>query len=387
MGLAFSILHRVNLLFLLHRVSSSSGKDIVTRILANEFISLGHNISLCSLEIFDNLIDPKIKCFNIFGDWRKIDTAQNINIMKNIIQKENINIVIIQECQNIPWVHLAKKAIKNLNVKIISCLHFPILMSINYFGKKTKFFPAFFVKFFKKYRDLKNVNYAYDNSDLLVLLSERFSEHYKDLQPKRDLKKIRIIPNPLSLSFKKIDFEKKRKTVLFVGRISEFQKRLSLIIDIWKIILNTKKYNDWNLKIVGDGDDLKNIKEMAGDLDRIFFEGKQNPDSYFEEASIFFMTSAFEGFPITLVESLQRGCVPIVMDSFLSLSDVIKSNENGIISPDRDIQTFAKNAMSLMDNEQQRKYMAENGLKFIEKFTIDKILPEWEKLFLEVINA
>lgn len=29
------------------------------------------------------------------------------------------------------------------------------------------------------------------------------------------------------------------------------------------------------------------------------------------------MTSAFEGFPMTLVESQQRGVVPVVMDSFL----------------------------------------------------------------------
>jgi glycosyltransferase involved in cell wall biosynthesis len=377
----------MNILFLLHSVSSSSGKDIVTRILANEFIRLGYNICLCSLEISDNLIDPKIKYFNIFGDWRKIDTAQNINVVENIIQEENINIIINQECQNVPWVHLAKMATKNSNTKIISCLHFPILMSINYFGKRAKFFPVFLAKFFKKHRDLKNLNYAYDNSNLFILLSKKFSEHYRDLQPKRDLKKLRVIANPLSLNFKKIDFEKKQKTVLFVGRISEFEKRLSLIIEIWKIILSTKKYDDWNLKIVGDGDDLKNIKKRARGLDRIFFEGKQNPDSYFEEASIFFMTSAFEGFPITLIESMQRGCIPIAMNSFLSLSDVIKNNESGIISPDKDIQIFAKNAMSLMDNEQQRKYIAENGLKFIEKFTVDKILPEWEKLFEELFYA
>jgi len=373
----------MNILFLLHRVSASSGKDIVTRILANEFVNLGHNVSLCCLEISDGLLNSKIKCFNIFGDWRKIDSSQNISIIKNIIQKENINIIINQECQNIPWVNLAKKA----NVKIISCLHFPILMSINHFGPKTRFFPKFFVKFIKKCKDLRSVNFTYDNSDFFVLLSEKFLEHYKKLQPKKDLSKLRVIVNPLSMDIKKVDLDKKRKTILFVGRISEFQKRLSLIIEVWKIILNSGKYNDWDLKIVGNGDDLNSIKKMANGLDRISFEGFKNPDVYYEEASIFFMTSAFEGFPVTLVEALQRACIPIVMNSFLSLSDVIKNNETGIISPDGDVQTFARNAMLLMDNEQLRKNMAENGMKFIKKFAINNILPKWKKLFSEVANA
>jgi glycosyltransferase involved in cell wall biosynthesis len=377
----------MNILFLLHSVSSGSGKDIVTRILANEFMRLGHNVNVCSLEISDNLIDSKIKCFNIFGDWRKIDSTQNISIVKNIIQKENINVIINQECQNMPWTNLAKKAAKNFKVKIISCLHFAVLMSINHFAKRTKFFPKFFVKFIKKHKDLRRVNFAYDNSDSLVFLSDKFLEHYQELQPKKNIDKLKVIANPLSLNLKKINFENKQKTILFVGRISEFQKRISLIIEIWKIILSTKKYDDWNLKIVGDGIDLKDIKEKASNLDRISFEGMQNSEPYFEDASIFFMTSAFEGFPITLAESLQRACVPIVMDSFISLSDIIKNNENGIISPDGDIQIFAKNAMQLMDDEQKCKYLAENGLKSTEKFAMNEILAKWEKLFEELPDA
>jgi glycosyltransferase involved in cell wall biosynthesis len=377
----------MNILFLSHNISSSSGKDIVTRILANEFIRLEHNVNLCSLEISDNLINSKIKCFNIFGDWRKIDSLQNINAVKKIIQAESINIIINQECQNIPWTNLAKEAAKNSKIKIISCLHFPVLMSVNHFAKRTRFFPRFFVKFIKKRKDLRMVNFAYDNSDFLVLLSERFLEHYKELQPKKKLTRLRAIANPFSLNSKKINFESKQKTILSVGRISEFQKRISLIIEVWKIILSTEKYNDWKLKIVGDGVDLKNIKKKARGLDRISFEGMQNPEPYYEEASIFFMTSAFEGFGMTLVESLQRACIPIVMDSFLALNDIIENNENGIISPDGDIQTFAKNAMQLMDDEQKRKYLAENGLKSTEKFATNKILAKWEKLFEELSDA
>jgi len=374
----------MNILFLLRSVSSRSGVDVVTKILANEFANMSYNVNLCCLDFSDNSISSKIKCFKIFGNWKKIDTVQNINILKNIVQKENINIIINQECQNIPWANLAKKSIENSNTKIISCLHFPILMSINYFGPRTKFFPKFFVKFIKRCRDLRAVNFAYDNSDSLVLLSEKFLEHYRNLQPKRDLKKLRVIANPLTLDVKKIDFEKKQKTILFVGRISEYQKRLSLIIEMWQMILNTKKYDDWNLKIVGDGEDLKVVKEKADNLDRIYFEGRQKAESYFEEASIFIMTSAFEGFPMTLVESLERGCIPIVMDSFLSLLDIIENKKNGFIIPDGDINAMAEKIKILMADESLRKEIALNGLQSVKKFDVKIIAQKWENLLDEL---
>jgi len=377
----------MNILFLVHRVSSSSGKDIVTRILANEFVNLGHNVSLCSMEIFDNLLNSKIKRFNIFGDWRKIDSVQNTIILKNITQKENLNIIINQECQNIPWVNLVKIATEKSGIKIISCLHFSILMSINYFGPRTKFFPKFFVKFVKKCRDLKAINFAYDNSDFFVLLSEKFVEQYKELRPKKDLSKLRVIADPLSMDIQKANFEKKQKTILFVGRISEFQKRLSLIIEIWKIILNTKKYNDWNLDIVGDGDDLNSIKKMADGLDRISFEGFKNPNEYYAKSSIFLMTSAFEGFGMTLIEAQNFGCVPIVMDSVSVFQDIIENMQNGILTPDNDLEKFAEKLCLLMDNAELREKMARNGMENVKKFSVGNIVGKWEKLLSEIVNV
>jgi len=371
----------MNILFLLRTVSSGSGIDVVTRILSNEFVNSGHNVNLCSLEISDSLLNQKIKHFPIFGNWRKINSSENINIVKNVVEKEKINIIINQECQNRPWVNLAKAAAEKYNVKIISCLHFPILMSINHSSAKAKFFPKFFVKFVKKCKDLKAVNFAYDNSDFLVLLSEKFLEQWQ----KKDSSKLRVIANPLNLNFREIDFEKKQKTILFVGRISEFQKRLSLIIEIWKIILNTKEYCDWNLKIVGEGEDLEAIKEKAKNLDRIYFEGWQNPAAYYEEASIFIMTSAFEGFGLTLAEALNRGCVPVAMDSFLSLSDIIENGKNGFITPNGNINAMAEKIQILINNIALRKEMALNGIQSVKKFDVKVIANEWEKLFAEML--
>ena len=60
----------------------------------------------------------------------------------------------------------------------------------------------------------------------------------------------------------------------------------------------------------------RNIKKLAKGLrlERIFFEGRQDPRPYYRESSLFMMTSLYEGWPMTINESLQFGCVPFAFD-------------------------------------------------------------------------
>ena len=55
------------------------------------------------------------------------------------------------------------------------------------------------------------------------------------------------------------------------------------------------------------------------------------------------MTSAFEGFPMTLVEAQQCGVVPVVMDSYLSLHDIVETGYNGIIVSNEDLTGYINN--------------------------------------------
>ena len=68
-------------------------------------------------------------------------------------------------------------------------------------------------------------------------------------------------------------------------------------------------------------------------LKRVRFEGRQNPKRYYEEASIFMLTSSFEGWGLTLTEAQQFGCVPLAFYSYASLPDIITDGKNGFMIP------------------------------------------------------
>ena len=150
------------------------------------------------------------------------------------------------------------------------------------------------------------------------------------------------------------------------------------------MVNNEGKHNDWKLTIVGDGIDLTYFKRIAKRkrLNNISFEGKQeNEIAYFERASIFMMTSAYEGWGLTLTEAQQMGVVPIAFESYSSLRDIIEDGRTGIVVKNRVYDDYFRKLISLMDNKEKREYMAKEAIASSHRFSQNVILDQWEALF------
>ena len=178
----------------------------------------------------------------------------------------------------------------------------------------------------------------------------------------------------------KVDYTQKEKIVLIVARLYEAQKRLSIALDIWKEVESQNP--DWKLIIVGDGEDRRFYEEYCRKncIQNVEFAGQTNPLPYYLEASIFMMTSQNEGWPLTLLEALQTGVVPIVMDSFTALHDIIQDGSNGFIVEYNDKKEFKNKLVTLINNQELRLKMAQEGQNSCTKYSIDNIGKEWINL-------
>lgn len=117
-------------------------------------------------------------------------------------------------------------------------------------------------------------------------------------------------------------------------------------------------------------------------IDDVFFEGIQNDTKpYYKESSLFFMTSAFEGWGLTLTEAQQMGCVPIAFNSYSSLLDIIESQYNGVIIKDSDIATYIETTLSLMANRNELRRMAWNASESSKRFSKEKVAKMWLSVF------
>jgi glycosyltransferase involved in cell wall biosynthesis len=372
----------VRICFLINYWPYCGGVETVTRILANEFSNKRNDVYVAYFQDFGtncNLNFPQVK----LPDRVNFNNIENVNTLNDFLNSNKIDVILYQFWE---FAFLANTSRKGTSAKLIYCHHNSLIMPPRI--RKFKICHNLFDFLRNKKNAFKwilTIDKVYKHTDTFVLLSNEFAKQYKKIFWHRNSKKIYVIPNPLPyILTEQIDFDKKEKHILFVGRITEYQKRISLIIELWRIICND--YHDWTLLIVGDGPDLEKTKELAKNLPRVKFEGFKEPKEYYEKGSIFLMTSAFEGLPMTLIETQMFGCVPVAMNSFLSLPDIIDDGQNGFIVPNNDIGTFAKKVRLLMDNLDLREKMAKNGMESVKKFSVENIVEKWEKLFGELIK-
>ena len=328
----------------------------------------------------------------------KIDVKQSYEKIErsvlNFIQEKDINIFICQNAHSRSFIKLYK-SIRLLypSYQFVCFLHpSPDYWRISYQLKNSFFKYNFFIvtaknivksivyPFYNPY--LKSITSLYSLSDKFALLSDTFKESFIKLYTLNNYNKLITIPNPLTFDdFISIsDVNKKEKIVLIVSRLVEDQKRISLSLRIWQKV--TEKSNaDWKLFIVGSGKDESFYKKYVSNnnLKNVIFLGeKSNVIDYYQKASIFMMTSIWEGLPMALLEAQQNGVVPIAFDNFSAVHDVISDSQSGYIIPSNDLSKFAIKLDNIMNDDKLRHSMALNSISSSKRFHISRIADIWE---------
>ena len=222
-------------------------------------------------------------------------------------------------------------------------------------------------------------------SHKIVLLSDRFIPEYLYYSSSKFNDKIMSIPNPITIESNTSMENKKEKEILFVGRMVH-EKRVDLLLKIWQKLHS--KYPDWKLAIVGDGILKEKMEKLSQSLklERVSFEGFQHPLEYYKKASIFCMTSAFEGFGLVLIEAMAYGTVPIAFNSYKNVSEIIDNNRNGFIIPPFQIEEYARKISLLIENPLLLNNFSIDAKLKSELYTAESITNKWINLFEEIKN-
>lgn len=244
------------------------------------------------------------------------------------------------------------------------------------------------VKQLKKRRTLRknaaDYERIYQESDKFILLSKRFYPELLEMTALPDTAKLSAIPNMLSFErfASETTLKNKEKRILLVARLEEFPKMVSWALKIWHEITKDKRFDDWQFDIVGHGSDEEYLRNLIVEKEtpRATMHGRQDSEPFFERDSIFIMTSIREGFPMTLVEASQKGCVPIAFDSFASVRDIITDGENGILVKPFDLGDFVGKLKALMANDKMREDMARRCINDSKRYIADNVMQQWQTL-------
>ncbi len=220
-------------------------------------------------------------------------------------------------------------------------------------------------------------------SSALVLLSEADSKHLKRNYECQGCPII-AIPNPCWYGIYQ-EGKDRENVILYVGRLVDIEKKPIRMIKIWEKLY--RKYQDWRLIIVGDGEEREKMERYTSrrGIERVFFEGQQtNVEKYYKKASFICLTSQFEGWGMALTEGMSFGCVPFTFDNYGAAFDIVDDNVNGCLIPAYDLKSYALRLSELMDNPTKRKEFSNEAMKKSKMFSVSSVVDKWENLFKEV---
>ena len=347
-----------------------------------------------------------------FKGGMKMDYPFDNEAFRRYLTENQIDIVVIN-VSNLAYV----KEIPRINevahvckAKTVYCIHFiPGYETRTYFDSRMLYFNV--AHGIKAMDSLKKAAVAYsrplssaiikrmirsrygrplETSDAVAVFADSYIDQYLDFARSDRRDKFAVIPNPLPFR-DGIDAESladKKKEVLVVGRLYEPQKRLRYAFEVWKMIEQDPGFDDWKLLVVGDGASRKYyewlVRKMG--LKNVQFCGSQNPRPFYQRASILLSTSAYEGWPMVLMECMPMGVVPCVFNSYAASGIIIDHNVNGMIAPDNDLDSFCHCLKELMSDEHKRIRMAGAAVEKSESFESGIIGDLWRKLFERLIQ-
>ncbi|MGQ4834507.1 MAG: glycosyltransferase family 4 protein [Candidatus Asgardarchaeia archaeon] len=197
---------------------------------------------------------------------------------------------------------------------------------------------------------------------------------------------IHVIPPGINIK-PRIEKKAEYPLIVYFGRVKKY-KRIDHIIKAFKFI--EEKYPNAKLVIAGKGDNYPALMKLTNKLriKNIEFMGEiteTDKEQLLKEAWVYVITSLKEGWGITVIEANAFG-TPCIAYNVPGLRDSIKHNYNGLLVRNGDITSLQLAIEKIIVDNNLRKRLSINAVKWAKKFTWDRTTSKFEKILNLVIK-
>lgn len=231
------------------------------------------------------------------------------------------------------------------------------------------------------------VTFSINQSDVVTSVSENLRQQTLDLF---DIKKdIEVIPNFIDIENYSDSFTDCQRSLMaddnekIITHISNFRK-VKRIPDVIHIFNKIQEKIPSKLVMVGEGPEKENAEflcEQLGISEKVIFLGNSNEiDRILCFSDLFLLPSQTESFGLAALEAMINRTA-VISSNTGGIPEVNQHGITGFLSDVGDVDDMAKNALSILSNDEVLEEFKENAVKSAKKFDIMNILPLYEAVY------
>jgi glycosyltransferase involved in cell wall biosynthesis len=151
---------------------------------------------------------------------------------------------------------------------------------------------------------------------------------------------------------------KELPVILGVGRLTK-QKDFPTLLKAFALV---RKEIDSRLVILGEGEERKSLEKLAKELgteEYLWMPGfVDNPYKFMSKASVFVLSSIYEGLPTVMIEALALGCRVVSTDCESGPREILENGKYGKLVPVGDIVAMKEAIVSSISVDRKSFYEA-----------------------------
>ncbi|AYO52797.1 glycosyltransferase family 4 protein [Acinetobacter wuhouensis] len=357
----------MRIVFFISNFNSSGGTERVTATVSNALCALGFEVHILSIvkdeKDFFYSVDPNVLVSNL-GFPPNSSKKNFLNIcseLRKYLLINKINNLIIVDSLCASFVFLATRLLK---INVICWEHF----NLEFKDKSIL-------------RSLGRLLASLSCNHIVTLTDMDQRDWEKKYQYSRN--KVSVIPNPIAFDVRPKEFNQKKFIALSIGRLSP-EKGFDDLITIWADFIQHNQ--DATLNIIGSGTEEKKLLALAEKYNLTeknlnFLSSTKEIAKFYQEATVYLMSSHSEGLPMVLLEAQAFGVPIITFECGHGVNKIVKNTYNGYVVKNRDKKLFSQTLLEYANlSEEKINTLSKNSNKVASNYEIDKIRNLWVEL-------